>query len=114
MAAGADLSGAVVLGVQRRQVVEVSPPPRPRVTEYRLVSRTCQGCGSTTTATALASVPARVQYGPGVLARAAELLCAHYLPVGRATQLMRSMLGMPVPSGFMAGVRARAARALEA
>jgi transposase len=30
---GASLAGAPVLGVQRRQVVQVSPPP-PRVTEY--------------------------------------------------------------------------------
>lgn len=111
---GQDLSDAPVVGVQRRQVVEVVPPPRPRVTEYRLVSRACPSCGAKATATAPASVCARVQYGPGVLARAAELLCAHYLPVGRATQLMHSMLGVSVSTGFMAGVRARAARALEA
>ncbi|MBV9030398.1 MAG: IS66 family transposase [Pseudonocardiales bacterium] len=110
---GHDLSGAPVLGVARRQVVEVSPPPRPRVTEYRVVSRACPGCGAKATAAAPASVCARVQYGPGVLARAAELLCAHYLPVGRASRLMRSVLGVSVSSGFMAGVRARAARALE-
>jgi len=58
-------------------------------------------------------VPARACYGPGVLARAAELLCAHYLPVGRATALMTSLLGVPVSVGFMGGVRARAARLLE-
>jgi len=110
---GHALSGAPVLGVQRRQVIDVSPPPRPRVTEYRLVSRACPGCGTTTTAAAPASVRARVQYGPGVLAQAAELLCAHYLPVGRATRLMRSLLGVSVSVGFMAGVRARTARALE-
>ena len=46
-------------------------------------------------------------------ARAAELLCAHYLPVGRATALMTSLLGVPVSTGFMGGVRARAARLLE-
>jgi transposase len=111
---GADVSGAPVVGVQRRQVVEVPAPCPPRVTEYRLVSRACAGCGKTATASAPALVAARVQYGPGVLARAAELLCAHYLPVGRATRLMRSMLAVPVSVGFMAGVRARAARALEA
>ena len=111
---GADVSGAAVVGVQRRQVVELPAPLPPRVTEYRLVSRACAGCGKTATASAPALVTGRVQYGPGVLARAAELLCAHYLPVGRAARLMRSMLAVPVSVGFMAGVRARAARALEA
>jgi transposase len=60
-----------------------------------------------------AFAPARAQYGPGVLARAAELRCGHYLPVARATRLMASMLGATVSTGFMAGVRGRAARLLE-
>jgi transposase len=111
---GADLSGAPVVGVERRQVVEVMPPPPPRVTEYRLVSRACPGCGHPATAAAPVCAPARVQYGPGVLARAAELVCAHYLPVARGARLMRSMVGVAVSVGFMASVRPRAARVLEA
>ena len=110
---GASLAGAVVLGVQRRQVIEVSPPPPPRVTEYRIVTRACPACGATASAPTPGCPPARVQYGSTVLARAAELLCAHYLPVARATRLMRSMTGVPVSVGFMASVRARAARMLE-
>ncbi|HWO60903.1 MAG TPA: transposase [Umezawaea sp.] len=47
------------------------------------------------------------------MARAAHLLCAHYLPVGRATALMGGLVGAPVSTGFMAGVRGRAARLLE-
>jgi transposase len=110
---GADLSGAPVVGVQRRQVLEVSPPPPPRVTEYRILTRACAACGARASAGAPAGAPARVQYGPSVLARAAELVCAHYLPVARAARLMRSMLGVPVSVGFTASVRGRAARVLE-
>ncbi len=110
---GADLAGAPVIGVQRRQVSDVRPPPPPWVTEYRLVTRACPGCARAVTAPAPALAPARAQYGPGVLARAAELTCAHYLPVGRAAALMGSLLGVEVSTGFMAGVRGRAARLLE-
>lgn len=110
---GTDLSAAPVLGVQRRQVFDVRPPPPPWVTEYQIVSRACPCCAAPTTAPAPAAAPARVQYGPGVLARAAELLCAHYLPVGRATALLSSLVGVTVSTGFMAGVRHRAARLLE-
>lgn len=110
---GADLSGALVSAVQRRQVVEVAPPPPPRVTEYRIVIRACAACGATATATTPTVPPARVQYGPTVLARATELVCAHYLPVARATRLMRSMVGVPVSVGFMASVRRRGARIVE-
>jgi transposase len=65
------------------------------------------------TGAAPACAPARASYGPAVLARAAELLCAHYLPVARASRLMASLLGVRVSTGFMAGVRHRAAALLE-
>ena len=110
---GADLADAPISRVERRQITDVRPPPPPRVTEYQILTRTCPCCAATAAGSAPAGVPARAQYGPGVLARAAELLCAHYLPVGRATALMTSLLGISVSVGFMGGVRARAARLLE-
>ena len=55
---------------------------------------------------------ARAQYGPGAH-RAAELTCAHYLPVGRATALLAALAGIRVSVGFAAGIRGRAARLLE-
>ena len=53
---GDDLADAEVFGVCRRQVFDVPPsPPRPYVTEHRVQSRTCGGCGTTTEATAPAA-----------------------------------------------------------
>ena len=44
---GDDLADAEVFGVCRRQVFDVPPPPpRPYVTEHRVQSRTCGGCGT--------------------------------------------------------------------
>lgn len=111
---GADLTGAPVRSMHRRQVTDVIAPPPPKVTEYQIFTRTCPCCAATRTGPAPVGAPARAQYGPGVLARAAELLCGHYLPVARAAALMGSMLGVEVSTGFMAGVRGRAARLLEA
>jgi len=110
---GADLTGTPVSGVDRRQVTDVITPPPPRVTEYQILRRVCPGCSTPQAAPVPAAAPARAQYGPGVLARAAELLCGQYLPVARATGLMASLLGVPVSTGFMAGVRHRAAALLE-
>jgi transposase len=110
---GSDLAGAPVGKLERRQVTDIAAPPPPRTTEYRLITRICRGCGATACPPAPVVAPARAQYGPSVLARAAELTCAHYLPVGRATALIRSLLGVKVSTGFIAGVRARAARLLE-
>ena len=39
------LQGAAETARVRRQVVDVQPPPPPKVTEYQLVSRRCGGCG---------------------------------------------------------------------
>jgi transposase len=102
-----------VTGTARRQVTDVRPPPPPWVTEYRILTRACLCCATRTPGPAPAGATGRAQYGPGVLARAAELLCRHYLPVTRAAGLLGSMLGVSVSTGFMAGVRPRAARLLE-
>jgi transposase len=110
---GSDLSQAPVVRVERRQVTDIAPPPPPYVTEYRIITRTCLCCASTQTAAAPQDVGARAQYGPGVLAAAAELTCTHYLPVGRAAALLATLAGIQVSVGFVAGVRARAARLLE-
>jgi hypothetical protein len=42
----------------------------------------------------------RVQYGPGVLAHAANLTCANYVPVGRAARLLSDTLGVVNRHGF--------------
>lgn len=109
---GTDLTGAPVSGVERRQVTDIAAPPPPYVTEYQIITRTCPCCAGAQAATPPRVVPARAQYGPRVLATVAELTCAHYLPVGRAAALVATLAGIEVSVGFVAGVRARAARLL--
>ena len=53
--------------------------------------------------TAPEGVASLVQYGPGVHAKAALAVCAHYLPVARATKLVAAYTGVTVSVGFMAG-----------
>ncbi len=110
---GADLSDAEVTGMQKRQVFEASPPPPPEVIEYQVQARECGNCGAVSIGLAPAHVTGRVQYGPGVHARAALAVCAHYLPVGQAAALVRSLTGVSVSAGFTAGVRSRAAARLD-
>jgi transposase len=46
---GASPAGAPVSGVRRHQVFDVPPPPpRPRATEHRVVTRECPCCGAGT------------------------------------------------------------------
>jgi transposase len=111
------LAGAPVAGRDRRQVVDVGPVPPPEVTEYQRVSKVCACCGAVTTPgwdQAATDDPRRdvvaapgppVRIGPETLARAALLTCGHFLPVGRARQLLETLVGIDVSSGFLAGVR---------
>jgi transposase len=89
------------------------PPPRPYVTEHRAVAKTCRGCGTTTEATVPGVASGRVQYGPALKARATWLTCAHFLPVRRARRVLNALLGFTVSDGWVAGLRAQAARLLE-
>ena len=52
---------------------------------------------------------ARASYGPEACAQAANLTCGHYIPVHRATVLLCQLAGITASTGWMAGVRARAA-----
>jgi transposase len=118
----ASLVGAEEHGRERRQVIDVRPAPTPEVIEYQRVSRRCSCCGTVTTpdwdtgdenAAVVAAVGSPVRIGPATIARAALLTCAHYLPVGRSRELLETLCGIDVSTGFLAGIRGRAARRLE-
>jgi transposase len=61
---GEDLSGAPVVGVARRQVVDLPPPPAPRVTEYQIITRACPGCGNRSAGTAPECAPPAARNTP--------------------------------------------------
>jgi transposase len=119
------LADATESGRERRQVVDVSAVPPPEVTEYQRVSKICPCCGTVTTPDwdALSAADPRrevvaapgspVRIGPETLARAALLTCGHFLPVGRARALLAALTGLDVSTGWLAGIRGRAARRLE-
>lgn len=111
---GHSLVGAPVFDERRHQVFDAPPPPpRPKVTEHRIVSRTCTRCGTTSVGEVPAWARGRTQYGPKLMARAAWLLCAHHLPVRRAASVLAVLLASPVSTGWTATVRGKAARLLE-
>jgi transposase len=119
------LAGALECGRQRRQLVDAGPVPAPTVTEYQRISKLCRCCGTITTpgwddpavpiehAEVVAAPGSPVRIGPHTLARAALLTCAHYLPIGRARDLLEKLTAIDVSTGFVAGIRGRAARRLE-
>lgn len=108
---GRDVTGAPTVGVVRRQVHDL-PEIRPWVVEHRLHRRRCR-CGTVTTAASPPGVTALACYGPEITALAAYLLTYQHIPVARAAQLLADVAGMPVSTGWVAGVLPRAEPALE-
>ncbi|WIX85062.1 IS66 family transposase [Amycolatopsis sp. DG1A-15b] len=100
---GAGLRRTDRAGMIRRQVVDL-PPVRPSVTEHRLHRLRCRGCRHITTAAAPAEATAPACYGPNVTALAVYLLTYQHIPVARTAQLLEDLLGLPVSTGWVAGV----------
>ena len=111
---GAGLAGEPAAAERRHQVTDIAPPPRPRVTEYVAQAKACPCCGTVSEGRLPARVRARASYGPEAHAQAAYLACAHFIPVGRAAELMARLCGLAVSTGWMAGLRGKAAALIEA
>ena len=111
---GAGLAGAPVTAQRRHQVTDIAPAPAPRVTEYVAQAKECAGCGVVTAGELPAHVRARASYGPETCAQAANLVSGHHIPVYRATLLLCQLAGITVSTGWMAGIRGRAAALVEA
>jgi transposase len=97
--------------VERRQVFDL-PPVKIRVTEHQLIEREC-GCGYRTKGAAPAGAGAPVQYGPRIAAVIVYLYIGQFLSKKRTAQALAELFGVPLSSGTVAGITARAAGKLD-
>ena len=104
---GAGLAGRPVTGVERRQVFDL-PLAAVTVTEHQLIEREC-GCGHRTKAAAPQGAEAPVQYGPRIAAIIVYLYVGQFLSKQRTAQALAELFGVPLSSGTVAGITARAA-----
>ena len=111
---GAGLAGVQVTAQRRHQVTDIEPPPAPKVTEYVAQAKQCPCCGAVTEGQLPPRVRARASFGPETCAQAANLACGHHIPIYRATLLLCQLAGVAVSTGWMAGIRGKAAVLVEA
>ena len=103
---GKSLIGAVSAGYRARQVFDL-PEIRPEVTEHRLHRAECD-CGHATLAKAPGQVPAATVYGAGVRAAICYLSAYQHLPAKRLAEAMGALFGLPISTGTVLSVLARA------
>lgn len=110
---GADLAGAVDLGVTaRHQQIEVPLMTAARI-QHDLHTVACR-CGKVHVATRPEGVPAApVSLGINLQAWCVYLMVAHAIPVHRCVELIASLTGAAPSAGFVHGMIARAAKAVE-
>jgi len=104
---GTGLAGRPVTGVERRQVFDL-PPVTVQVTEHQLIERECC-CGHRTKAAAPEGAEAPAQYGPRIAAIIVYLYIGQFLSKKRTAQALAELFGIPLSSGTVAGITARAA-----
>lgn len=107
---GESLAGAAVASVERRQVFDL-PEIRAKVTEHRAETRVC-ACGQVTTGVFPDEARSAACYGPAIRALGVYLMGRQHIPVKRAAELLSDVVGVPVSTGFLAGVIPEAAEGL--
>ena len=93
--------------MERRQVFDL-PLGQVEVTEHQLTEREC-GCGHRTKAAAAQGAEAPLRYGPRIAAIIVYLYMSQFLSKERTAQALAEMFGIPLSSGTVAGITARAA-----
>jgi transposase len=111
---GEGLACEPVAAQRRHQVTDVQPAPAPKVTEYVAQAKEFRCCGAVTEGELPAGVRARASFGPESHAQAANLVIGHHVPVYRAALLLCELAGIAVSTGWMAGIRRKAAALVEA
>jgi transposase len=106
-----DLRSLAACGAERRQVVDL-PLPRLVVREYRAEQKQCPNCYHITMAAFPAGVQAPIQYGPHVAATVVYLVEQQLLPLARACEVMRDLLGVQMSEGTVWELIKRCALAL--
>jgi hypothetical protein len=97
--------------VERRQVFDL-PPVKVEVTEHQLIEREC-GCWHRTKGAAPAGAEAPVQYGPRIAAIIIYLYAGQFLSKDRTALALAELFGIPLSSGTVAALTARAAGRLD-
>jgi transposase len=82
------------------------------VTEHQLIEREC-GCGQRTKGTAPPGAEAPVQYGPRIAAVIVYLYAGQFLSKQRTALPLAELFGIPLSSGTVAALTARAAGRLD-
>jgi transposase len=98
----ADLTEIAAKTRERRQVIDVPPPPALHVRQYEGEWKQCPHCQGYTSAAFPEGVNAPVQYGPRIGAMAIYLTTQQLLPRGRTAEVLADLVDVQMSQGTLA------------
>jgi transposase len=108
-----DLTGVAVKTIERRQVIDVPPPPPLQVTQDEGEWKQCPHCQGYSRTVFPAGVSAPVQYGPRIGAMAVYLTIQQLLPRGRSAEVLADLAGVQMSEGTLTTLIKRTAHLLK-
>lgn len=108
-----DLTEVTIKTIERRQVIDVPPPPSLQVTQYEGEWKQCPHCQGYTSTAFPEGVNAPVQYGPRIGAMAVYLTTQQLLPRGRTAEVLADIVGVSISEGTLATLIKRTAHLLK-
>lgn len=99
--------------MESRQVMDIPPPPKLVVTEYRVGFKVCSGCGKLCWGDFPEAVRGTVQYGPNLAAEVVYLHSYHMLPVRRICESICHRYGSMISDATVLAMVGQASAKLE-
>jgi transposase len=109
----ADLTEVAVKTIERRQVMDVPPPPPLQVTQYEGQWKQCPHCQGYSSTAWPSGVSAPIEYGPRIGALAVYLTTQQLLPRGRTAEVLKDVVGVQMSEGTLANMIKRTAHVLK-
>jgi len=96
---GHSLENGEIMGVEKRQVFDLPPPPEIEVTEHQSFTVRCPHCGSRISGDFPENVVSTVQYGNRIKSTLAYLVHFQLIPYERVTELCSDLFGFSISPG---------------
>lgn len=96
---GHSLDSGKIIGVEKRQVFDLPPPPKIEVTEHQSFTICCPHCGSKTSGSFPEQVTHPVQYGPRIQSYLTYFSHYQLIPYERVKEICSEVFGFSVSPG---------------
>lgn len=110
---GNSLEDGTFIGVEKRQIFDLPPPPEIKVTEHQSFTIQCAHCGNRNLGEFPDNVVTSVQYGPRIKSYLAYLVHYQLIPYERVTELCSDLFGFSISPGTIVNLTHNLAEKLE-